>query len=102
MLIKLLIHNISFIIYRDDGCGLAAPQVGVNVRLMVWNESGKKGSGQEVVLVNPKIISSSNDAKVFEEGCLSFPGLYGDVIVSFVSIIIYCFAWYKVHTLLGA
>ncbi len=33
---------------RDDGVGLAAPQVGVNVRLMVFNESGVKGKGEEV------------------------------------------------------
>lgn len=64
----------------ETGVGLAAPQVGVNIRLMVWNESGKKGEGQEVVLVNPRIISSSKDNKVFEEGCLSFPNIYGDVI----------------------
>lgn len=33
---------------RDDGVGLAAPQVGVNVRLMVFNEAGEKGKGEEV------------------------------------------------------
>ena len=33
---------------RDDGVGLAAPQVGVNVRLMVFNEAGVKGKGEEV------------------------------------------------------
>lgn len=63
--------------------GLAAPQVGVNVRLMVFNETGdKEKRDKEVVLVNPRIVSSSKDAKVFEEGCLSFPKIYGDVIVS--------------------
>ena len=33
---------------RDDGVGLAAPQVGVNVRLMVFNEAGERGKGDEV------------------------------------------------------
>jgi hypothetical protein len=33
---------------RDEGVGLAAPQVGVNVRLMVFNEAGEKGQGDEV------------------------------------------------------
>lgn len=33
---------------RDDGVGLAAPQIGVNVRLMVFNEAGEKGKGEEV------------------------------------------------------
>ena len=50
---------------------------------MVFNETGdREKKEQEVVLVNPRIISSSKDAKVFEEGCLSFPNIYGDVIVS--------------------
>jgi hypothetical protein len=66
----------------DDGVGLAAPQVGVNVRMMVFNESGKKGSAQEVVLINPRIVSDSGDERVFEEGCLSFPAIYADVVVS--------------------
>ena len=35
---------------RDDGVGLAAPQVGVNVRLMVFNETGQRGSRKEQVL----------------------------------------------------
>lgn len=59
--------------------GLAAPQVGVNVRLMVFNESGKRGSGQEMVLVNPEIVSSSKTTELDVEGCLSFPKIYGDV-----------------------
>lgn len=62
--------------------GLAAPQVGVNVRLMVFNEAGERGHGDEIVLVNPQIVSASRSTKVFEEGCLSFPNLYADVWVS--------------------
>lgn len=71
----------------DDGCGLAAPQVGVNVRMMVFNETGDKSrKNSEIVLVNPRIISSSKDKKIFEEGCLSFPKIYGDVVVCSVYI----------------
>jgi peptide deformylase len=40
---------------RDDGVGLAAPQVGVNVRLMVFNETAKQGDPAETVLVNPEV-----------------------------------------------
>ena len=65
--------------------GLAAPQVGVNVRMIVFNETGDKEKKEsEVVLVNPRVITASKDAKVFEEGCLSFPATYGDVVVSSV------------------
>ena len=68
------------IMYQDDGVGLAAPQVGVNLRLMVFNESGVKGQGQEIVLVNPKIISTNDKKDEFEEGCLSFPEIYANII----------------------
>ena len=80
--LRQLAEQMFEVMYQDDGVGLAAPQVGVNVRLMVFNESGDKNKKDlEVVLVNPRIISTSNDAKVFEEGCLSFPEMYGDVVV---------------------
>lgn len=57
---------------RDDGVGLAAPQVGVSVRLMVFNAAGEHGQGEELVLANPRIISSSRKQELGEEGCLSF------------------------------
>jgi N-formylmethionyl-tRNA deformylase len=46
------------IMYETEGVGLAAPQVGVNYRMMVYNEAGEPGRGKEVVLVNPKISIS--------------------------------------------
>ena len=65
---------------RDSGVGLAAPQVGVNVRLMVFNPTGEASKPeQEVVLVNPRVVSTGGGLEVGEEGCLSFPGIYGDV-----------------------
>ena len=57
---------------RDEGVGLAAPQVGVNVRLMVYNPEGEKGKGREWILVNPRLISSGKGTETMEEGCLSF------------------------------
>jgi len=52
--------------------GLAAPQVGVNVRLMVFNPAGRRGEGEELVLANPRIVSVSKGRELAEEGCLSF------------------------------
>ncbi|WPT12273.1 Peptide deformylase 1B [Picochlorum sp. SENEW3] len=79
--LRRLAEEMFEIMYDDDGVGLAAPQVGVNVRMMVFNETGEKDRKEaEVVLVNPRIISFSKDKKVFEEGCLSFPKIYGDVV----------------------
>ena len=67
----------------DEGVGLAAPQVGVNLRLMVFNPEGDAAKPEEeVVLVNPRVISSGGPLRPFEEGCLSFPGIYGEVVVS--------------------
>ncbi|GFR39637.1 hypothetical protein Agub_g103, partial [Astrephomene gubernaculifera] len=67
------------VMYQDDGVGLAAPQVGVNVRLMVFNPAGRSRPGSETVLVNPEIVEQSGGRELSEEGCLSFPAIYGDV-----------------------
>jgi peptide deformylase len=63
--------------------GLAAPQLGVNVRLMVFNPSGVRGE-KDFVLVNPYIISSDKKQDVDLEGCLSFLQIGADVKVSFL------------------
>ncbi|KAF8106254.1 hypothetical protein N665_0145s0065 [Sinapis alba] len=68
------------VMYKTDGIGLSAPQVGLNVQLMVFNPSGESGEGEEIVLVNPKINKYSDKLVPFNEGCLSFPGIYADVI----------------------
>ena len=66
--------------YEAEGVGLAAPQVGVNKRLMVYNQSGdKKRWLEEIVMVNPKIVEFSDATDVDFEGCLSFPDMGGDV-----------------------
>lgn len=68
-------------IVRTDGVGLSAPQVGLNVQLMVFNPAGEPGEGEEIVLVNPKINKYSDKLVPFDEGCLSFPGIYAEVVV---------------------
>lgn len=72
----------GFVFCRTDGIGLSAPQVGINVQLMVFNPIGERGEGEEIVLVNPKVIKYSLKRRLFEEGCLSFPEIYADVEVS--------------------
>ena len=69
------------IMCRDQGVGLAAPQVGVNVRLMVYNPEGEKGKGQEWILVNPRVISSGKGQDIMEEGCLSFQDISKDMYI---------------------
>lgn len=68
------------IMYASRGVGLAAPQVGVNIRLLVFNPEGdSKAFLQEVVMVNPVIVGSSKRTEVEPEACLSFPGMSGNV-----------------------
>jgi peptide deformylase len=71
------------VMYAAEGVGLAAPQVGVNKRLMVYNPSGDAQKWlEETVLVNPKIVEYSDAKDTAIEGCLSFPDMSGEVIRS--------------------
>lgn len=66
--------------YRTEGVGLAAPQVGINRRLLVYNPTGKADEpDQEMVLCNPKIAWKSRVIEADQEGCLSFPGIRGQI-----------------------
>ncbi len=57
---------------RDHGIGLAAPQVGISRRVFVTDVDEDK----KRVFINPEIVMTSTDLVEYEEGCLSFPGLY--------------------------
>lgn len=67
------------------GVGLAAPQIGLSIRMLVAEyipdkEDVKNGEkGFKVALCNPEIIKTSDDIEVGAEGCLSIPGWIGDV-----------------------
>ena len=60
--------------YEAPGIGLAAPQVGVQKRLFVWDV----GDGPSVI-VNPRIVESAGEW-LYEEGCLSVPGLSWEIV----------------------
>lgn len=47
---------------------------------MVFNPVGERGEGEEIVLVNPRVYKYSKKMVLFNEGCLSFPGIYADVV----------------------
>jgi len=63
--------------YAAPGIGLAATQVDAHVRVIVIDISESKD--QLKVLINPELVSASDDRKVCEEGCLSVPGFYENV-----------------------
>ncbi|KAK7273530.1 hypothetical protein RIF29_14585 [Crotalaria pallida] len=77
--LKKLVHEMFDVMYKTDGIGLSAPQVGINIQLMVFNPVGERGEGEEIVLVNPRVSKYSKKLSLFNEGCLSFPGIYADV-----------------------
>ncbi|HUV53125.1 MAG TPA: peptide deformylase [Dehalococcoidia bacterium] len=62
---------------RDiDGVGLAAPQVGVPLQVVVYELPDDK---KVTVLINPEIVKSSEETEMMDEGCLSLPGYRGEV-----------------------
>ena len=71
-----LIKAMITTMYKKEGVGLAAPQVGHNIRLTVIDVSEKQNS--PIVLINPEITQTRNKIKS-EEGCLSIPG-YREII----------------------
>ncbi|MFM7281734.1 MAG: peptide deformylase [Planctomycetia bacterium] len=62
---------------KSNGVGLAAPQVGLRKRILILNHSGDPRDN--LVLINPELISRSGPQIYFDEGCLSFPGIYVEV-----------------------
>ncbi len=70
----LLIDDMMRIMRKANGIGLAAPQVGVLQKLIVVSPDGMRPSA----LINPKIVKMEG-SQTGQEGCLSIPGLYGDV-----------------------
>lgn len=65
--------------YAQRGVGLAAPQVGLELELLVLNPTGdREDRSEEMALVNPEILERKG-REFGDEGCLSFPGLYAEV-----------------------
>ena len=83
--LKELIGNMYETMYESDGVGLAAPQVGLSIRLIVIDADVVKDSfpelaGVKMTLINPELEIIEDGKKVTrEEGCLSLPGLHEPV-----------------------
>ena len=78
--LKELIDNMFETMYNAEGIGLAAPQVGLDIRMFVVDleplaEDNPAFSGFKKVFINPKIVEFSGETVKMEEGCLSLPGL---------------------------
>lgn len=75
--VRQLVHDMAETMYAAPGIGLAATQVNVHERVVVIDVS--ETSDQLLALINPEIVWRSTDRIVYEEGCLSVPGIYDKV-----------------------
>ena len=76
-----LIADMFETMYNADGIGLAAPQIGRSIQLLVIDGRPLANDRPECkdfrrVLINPEIVEESEERATFEEGCLSFPGVH--------------------------
>jgi peptide deformylase len=72
--LRTIVQDMFETMYAAPGIGLAAPQVGFDMRLIVIDLSGGEALGNQIVMANPEIIEEAGTQKE-EEGCLSLPGL---------------------------
>jgi peptide deformylase len=77
--IRRLLDDMLETMYAAPGIGLAAPQVGEALRVVVVDIAQKDGVRAPLRMVNPEIIWASEDQVPYEEGCLSLPEHYADV-----------------------
>jgi len=76
--VPVLAERMLATMYKAPGIGLAAPQVGELLRLVVVDIRPEE-KPEPMVLVNPEIVAESKELATREEGCLSLPGQYADV-----------------------
>jgi peptide deformylase len=75
--IRQLVRDMAETMYAAPGVGLAATQVDVHERVIVIDVSEEANDLR--VLINPEILWKSDELQVYEEGCLSVPGVYDEV-----------------------
>lgn len=98
-----LIQNMYDTMYHADGIGLAAPQVGLAIRLLVIDlgalkEDNPELAGFKVAMINPTVLEFSTEVVAAEEGCLSIPGIHENVLRSEKIKINYFDADFNEHT----
>lgn len=79
-----LIENMFETMDRADGCGLAAPQIGLPIRVVVIDldvmaDDFPEYKGYRRAFINPHIVETNEETKTTEEGCLSLPGIHEPV-----------------------
>jgi peptide deformylase len=82
--LKQLIEDLKDTLADSEGCGLAAPQIGVPLRVLVVDGDVMTDvydylEGFKRVMINPVVLDQSPKTCEYNEGCLSVPGIYADV-----------------------
>lgn len=101
--VKELVANMYETLTAAEGCGLAAPQVGLSKRLFVVDgteleEDYPECVGFKQAFINPEIIEESEDTTTYSEGCLSLPGISENVVRPKTITIRYLDEDFKEHT----
>ncbi|MDR1389365.1 MAG: peptide deformylase [Treponema sp.] len=74
--VRELVAGMRALMVKDKGVGLAAPQVGMLQRVFVTHADGDEFR----VFINPSVLWTSQEQAVYEEGCLSLPGIWAEVV----------------------
>ena len=82
--LKKLISDMKETLKVADGCGLAAPQVGVNLRVVLVDGTDLSDTYEYLkdfrrTMINPVVLEESKETCEYSEGCLSVPGVYAEV-----------------------
>ena len=83
--IQALVCDLKETLKNSEGCGLAAPQIGVSKRVLIVDgdevsENYEYLKGFKRVIINPVVLEESSAMAEYNEGCLSVPGIYSNVI----------------------
>lgn len=83
--IAALVQDLKDTLKVADGCGLAAPQIGVSLRVVIVDGDVVSDvydylKGFRRTIINPEIIDHSDEQVTYSEGCLSIPGIYCDIV----------------------
>ena len=81
--VRQIVKDMTETMYDAQGIGLAATQVDIHERIVVIDISEERND--LLVLINPQITARSGDKTVYEEGCLSVPGIYDKVCLLYTS-----------------
>jgi peptide deformylase len=79
--IRQLARDLTDTMYASNGLGIAAPQIGVPLKMFLVEPelAGRSPEDDPVCFMNPEVIETSDERQKGEEGCLSFPGIYVQV-----------------------